>query len=358
MTTPQLPGRLGDPNRTIATDPRMDPRILATLAAVGLDTNGEPPPFGPDAPTEQVLGFVDAAEVGFAGLFAGIFEKVPPVRGVVRETRTLSGDGDNEITLYIHRPADAEGPLPGVYHIHGGGMVLLAAANPEYVWWRDRQAAAGMVVVGVEYRNGAGALGPYPYPAGLDDCVAGLRHTLDHADELGISHLIVSGESGGGNLTLATAIRADREGWIDRIAGLYAECPYISGAYDDPPAELTSLFENNGYFLRTDMMALLVAAYDPQGANRTEPTAWPWYASSEDLAGFPPTVISVNQLDPLRDEGLSFLQKLWAAGVSARGRIVPGTTHAADLLVAPASAPEVNDSTAEDIRAFNYSLGR
>ena len=356
MTNAELPGRLGDPDRTLATDPRMDPRLLATLASFGLDNNGEPPPLGPDAPIAEIIAYADAAEEGFGGLFAAAFENVPAVEGITHETLTVPGGDDNEITLYVHRPTNTTGPLPCVYHIHGGGMVLLTAANPEYVWWRDRMAATGLVVVGVEYRNGAGKLGPYPYPAGLTDCVAGLRHVLDHADELGIGQVIVSGESGGGNLSLATTLTANREGWVQRIAGVYAECPYISGMYADPPAELTSLHENNGFFLRTDMMALLVAAYDPGGKNATEPTCWPLRASSEDLTGFPPTVISVNELDPLRDEGLHFLRKLWSAGVSARGRITPGTTHGGDILLAPVNAPEVNDATAEDIRAFCYSL--
>ncbi|WP_225984089.1 alpha/beta hydrolase fold domain-containing protein [Epidermidibacterium keratini] len=334
----------------------MDPRLLATLAAYGLDTNGAPPPLPPDAPVEQIIAFADATENGFAGLFAAMFNGVPPVEGVTRETITTQGGDGNEITLFVHRPASADGPLPGVYHIHGGGMVLLAAANPEYVWWRDRMAATGLVVVGVEYRNGAGKLGPHPFPAGLRDCIAGLRYTLDHRDDLGISQVIVSGESGGGNLSLATSITANNEGWVDEISGVYAECPYISGAYADPPPELTSLHENDGYFLRCDLMALLVSAYDPGGENLRNPRAWPLNASTPDLAGFPPTVISVNELDPLRDEGLQFLRNLWAAGVPARGRVTPGTTHAGDILLGPVNAPELTDATAEDLRAFAYAV--
>lgn len=357
MTDADLPGRLVDPDRSIATDPRMDPRIRATLASFQLDSNGEPPPLTPDAPLEQVIAFADATEEGFAGLFAALFQQVEPVEGVERSTITVPGGGDNEITLYVHRPAGADGPLPAVYHTHGGGMVLLAATNPEYVWWRDRQAAEGMVVVGVEFRNGAGKLGPHPYPAGLSDCVAGLKYVLEHKDELGISHVITSGESGGGNLAIATTMSACRQGFGDQVAGVYAQCPYISGAYADPPAELTSLHENDGYFLRGDMMGLLVAAYTPDDAGRKDPLAWPLNATEQDLAGFPPTVISVNELDPLRDEGLHFLRKLWAAGVSARGRIIPGTTHAGDILLAAVNAPEITDATASDVAAFARSVG-
>ena len=39
------------------------------------------------------------------------------------------------------------------------------------------------------------------------------------------------------------------------------------------------------------------------------------HATVDDLAGLPPHVISVNQLDPLRDEGLVYFRKLLDAGV-------------------------------------------
>ena len=85
----------------------------------------------------------------------------------------IGGIDGNDITLYIHRPTGANGALPGLLHLHGGGMVILEAAGPSYVRWRDELAATGLVVVGVEFRNGAGKLGPYPFPAGLDDCIVG-----------------------------------------------------------------------------------------------------------------------------------------------------------------------------------------
>ena len=67
--------------------------------------------------------------------------------------------------------------------------------------WREHLAATGLVVVGVEFRNSAGKLGVHPYPAGLNDCAAAIRWVAANRADLGVSHLIVSGESGGGNLT-------------------------------------------------------------------------------------------------------------------------------------------------------------
>jgi acetyl esterase/lipase len=233
-------------------------------------------------------------------------------------------------------------------------MVLAAAADPNYVRWRFELAAMDLVVVGVEFRNGGGKLGPFPFPAGLNDCAAGARWVAANREALGVSKFIISGESGGGNLALATALKAKQDGWAADIAGVYAQCPYISGLYADPPSELTSLHENDGYFLSNDMMAPLARAYDPEGENATNPLAWPYHASTDDLRGLPPHVISVNELDPLRDEGLAYYRKLLGAEVSAVSRTVNGTCHAGDCIFRGA-LPDVYAATVRDIAAFAHS---
>ncbi len=351
MSDVDLPGRLGDPARSLATDPRADPRLVAALAPFGLDGLGEPPPVTPASPREELLAFCAAAEAGFEAVFAALYEGLAPIEEVESETLTVPGGDDNEIKLYVHRPAEHDGPLACVYHIHGGGMVLLEGAGPAYVRGRDELAATGLVVVGVEYRNGGGTLGPYPYPAGRDDCVAGLRWILDRREQLGVSHVVVSGESGGGNLTIATVLEAKRQGWVDEIAGVYAQCPYISGTWDAPPPALVSQHENDGYFLRCDLMAVLAEVYDPGGAHATDPFCWPYHATVEDVAGLPPFVVSVNELDPLRDEGLAFARTLAAAGVSVVSRTVNATSHAGDLLF-PGALPDVHAASVRDVAGF------
>src|SRR5262249_57420081 len=115
----------------------------------------------------------------------------------------------------------------------------------------------------------------------------------------------VAGESGAATLPGATVLSEQRAGMLEHVAGAYAMCPYISNAWAAPPAELPSLFENDGYFLEVSMMGALAKVYDPEGKHKSDPLAWPLHASPDDLAGLPPHVISVNQLDPLRDEGLA-----------------------------------------------------
>ena len=351
---PRLPGRLGDPELQLRDDPRADPRMITAMAAVGLDVAPPATPVTAASPLEEIIDHCALAEAGFQMAF-GMVNAPSKVAGVSSHDETITGADGNEITLYVHRPDDVPAPLPCVVHTHGGGMAILTAADPGYVTWRDRLAATGLIVVGVEFRNAAGVLGPHPFPAGLNDCATAAQWAITNSDALGASCILLSGESGGGNLSLATALMARRDGWIDGIAGVYAQCPYISGAYGDPPSSLASLVENDGYFLDVANMGALAKAYDPEGSNARNPLAWPMHATRADLEGLPPHVVSVNELDPLRDEGLEYFRKLLDAGVSAVSRTVNGTCHAGDCLFYDAM-PDVVDATIRDITGFAYSL--
>jgi acetyl esterase len=172
---------------------------------------------------------------------------------------------------------------------------------------------------------------------------------------LGGSHIVVSGESGGGNLTLTVSHKAKREGWLGGVAGFYAQCPYISNRYLEQPDELPSLKENDGYIFDAMGLAVIGSIYDPDGQHAGDPACWAGNATEADLEGMPPHVISVNELDPLRDEGLVYYRRLVRAGVPAVGRVVAGTCHAGDLLCAGAM-PDVYAATLRDVTGFAHSL--
>jgi acetyl esterase/lipase len=305
---------------------------------------------------DQLRAFAAETEAGFGAVFETLFAGLPRIEGVTSTTEVIRGVDRNDIKLFIHRPTAKDGSLPAVLHLHGGGMVVGQAADGQYARWRDELAAVGMVVIGVEFRNGAGKQGAHPFPAGLNDCASALQWVTDNRARLGISKLIVSGESGGGNLTLATTLKAKREGRLGQIDGVYAQCPYIAGNYAQRPRELTSLYENDEYFIGCALMEVLVRVYDPTGANATNALAWPYHAKRVDLEGLPPHVISVNQLDPLRDEGLIYFRKLLDAGVSAVSRTVNGTCHAGDCIFRGA-LPDAYLATIRDIKGFADSLG-
>jgi acetyl esterase/lipase len=312
-------------------------------------------PVSINSSVDELLAFCDAAEAGYEALNDAATSSWPVTAGVSRQTHVIKGIDDNDITLYIHRPDQAQGPLPGILHLHGGGMVMMSAAGSMYDHWRAELAATGMVVVGVEFRNGAGKLGPHPFPAGLNDCTAALQWMSQNKAELGISGIVVSGESGGGNLSLATCLKAKQEGRLDTIDGVYAQCPNVSNRYIDKDPALPSLVENDELGLSCSMMEALFKLYDPAAKNAANPLAWPLHAGEEDLQGLPPHFISACQLDPLRDEGLAYTRKLLDAGVTASSRTINGVTHAGDMSYRTAM-PEVYSSSILDIKRFADSV--
>jgi acetyl esterase len=347
-------GRLADPDCTLGTDPRSDPRMVQAFRQLGIDGHTPIAPLTVDSPLEDKRAFAAMNEEVVGAVLAAFGQAVPDVEGVTTTTTTITGEDGNDVTLYISRP-DTAGPLPALVHLHGGGMAIGSATDVGYAKGREYLAASGLVVVGVEFRNSAGKLGPHPYPAGLNDCAAGVRWTYANRSGLGASHVVVGGESGGGNLTLTVAHKAKREGWLHEIAGFYAQCPYISNRWNEAPDELPSLRECDGYFISVQQLAVMGTIYDPTGEHSRDATAFAGMATDEELSGLPPHVISVNELDPLRDEGLTYYRRLVRAGVPAVGRLVAGTCHGGDLLL-PGIMPDVFAASMRDVSGFAKSL--
>jgi acetyl esterase/lipase len=350
-----LPGRLGNPSASLLTDARADPRIVEVLKALGSSIAAGIEPVAADGSYDDCLAYCLAFEEAAAAGNEMLLAALPKLATVEKYTETITGTDGNEITLYMHRPKAITGKMPCVVHTHGGGMVMMAATDPTFVRWRDSLADAGVLTIGVEFRNGGGRRGNHPFPAGLNDCASAVQWTHAQRDALGISSIVISGESGGGNLCIATTLKARREGWLEQINGVFAMCPYISGAYAEPPPTLLSLYENNGYMVDCRQMATIMRVYDPSGEHRNNPLAWPLTAQPSDLTGLPPHVISVNELDPLRDEGLAYYRKLVRAGVAAVARTVHGTPHAGDLSF-PDVTPELYQDTLRSLAGFAASL--
>jgi acetyl esterase len=281
---------------------------------------------------------------------------------VAVSTQIITGVDGNDIKLFIHRPTNVTGPIPCVYHIHGGGMAVLTAADTTHANWRTMIAGRGVICVGVEFRNTAGSLGAHPFPAGLNDCWSGLNWLHYQRSELSISKIVVLGESGGGNLALALALRCKRETTLELLDGVFAQCPFISGIYacsDEAKiaAGLGSLVEFDGYLLDNESMCIDVRLYTPNDpdAFKTNSLAWPLAANVDELRDLPPHFIVVNELDPLRDEGLVYFRRLLRAGVSAASVTLQGTIHAAELNF-PSQIPDITRLTVDQIVSFARSL--
>ena len=334
----------------IATDPRIDPRIKAMFGAMDMNMGGDV------KDREQMIAETKANEETFKNMqqMFEMFdnEDIAPSKGLkVIQEEIRSQPDNNVINLRIIRP-DNNQRLPCVYYIHGGGMAFMSCFDANYRAWGKIIAAKGVCVVMVDFRNCVSASSVpevAPFPAGLNDCVSGLKWTHAHADQLNIdpTRIVIAGESGGGNLTLATGLKLLKDGDIGLVKGLYALCPYIAGSW--PRADLPSTTENNGILLdlhnNRGAMGYGMEAFDAKN-----PLAWPLFATAEDVKGLPPVMISVNECDPLRDEGIAFYRLLMTAGVKARCRQVMGTVHGTEIF--PAVCPDVSRDTASDIANF------
>ncbi len=337
-------------------DPRIDPRITALLAVM--------PSFAASdvADREEMLTQANSPEsLEGMNLYRAAMsmcdnEEVAPSKGLrITEEKVTSQPDGNTINLRIIRP-DTHDVIACVYYIHGGGMASLSCFDGNYSAWGRILAAKGVAVVMVDFRNSVSSSSVpevAPFPAGLNDCISGLKWVHANAATLKIdaTRIVVAGESGGGNLTLATGLALKKENELGLIAGLYALCPYIAGKW--PLPENPSSTENNGIFLdlhnNNGAMGYGIEAFDARN-----PLAWPSFATEDDVRGFPPTVISVNECDPLRDEGINFFRLLLHAGVAARGRTMLGTTHGIEIM--PIACPDVTEAAASDIVAFLTTL--
>jgi acetyl esterase/lipase len=338
----------------LADDPRIDPRIKAAFGAM----RPEMVPDGDVADREELLAFeASAAGLGVAAAQKAMFdaidtEIVAPSAGLTLRTERIASQPDgNGINIQVIRPDTAE-VLPCVYYIHGGGMQTLSCYDGMYRAWGKIIAAQGVVVAMVDFRNAlraSSAREVAPYPAGLNDCVSGVKWLSANAQRLNIdpTRIIIAGESGGGNLTLATALKLKRDGDIGLIKGLYALCPYIAGQW--PLPQNPSSIENEGLLLRLHNNRGRIA-YGIDAFEAKDPLAWPGFATETDVQGLPPTVISVNECDPLRDEGVNFYRLLLRAGVAARCRQIMGTIHGTEVFAA--TCPDISRDTAADIARF------
>jgi acetyl esterase/lipase len=336
----------------LADDPRIDPRIKAVFGALPTANPG-------DAESrEAMVAEANTPEGRQSQAFLTMFldaadrEDIAPSAGLeVTVERIACAPDGNMIDLRIVKP-EASAPLPCVYYIHGGGMAQMSCFDGNQRMWARIMAHAGVAVVMPEFRNSvvpSRTPEVAPFPAGLNDCVSGVKWLSANAGRLGIdpSRIVVSGESGGGNLALATALKLKRDGDIGLIKGVYAFCPYIAGAW--PAPEAPSSIENNGILLdlhnNRGRMGYGIEAFEAR-----DPLAWPGFATVADVTGFPPTVISVNECDPLRDEGINFYRLLIRAGVPARCIQAMGTIHGTEVF--PTTCPDISRAAARDLAAF------
>lgn len=233
-------------------------------------------------------------------------ETVPQVASV--EEATVAGAA-GPLPARVYRPA-AQGELPTVVMIHGGGFVI-GDLDTHDAMARAICAGADAVVVSVGYRLAPEA----PYPAAPEDAIAAVRDVQSRLEEYGGSPVLaVAGDSAGGNLSAVAT---------QQVPGLAAQL-LIYPAVDVLGAYASREENAVGFFLEAPLLAWFIGHYATPGTDYADPMISPLHG---DLAGLPPAVVVTAECDPLRDEGIAYAEALAAAGVPVDHTTYPGLIH-------------------------------
>tara|TARA_B100001142_G_scaffold320028_1_gene364363 strand:+ start:1631 stop:2578 length:948 start_codon:yes stop_codon:yes gene_type:complete len=238
---------------------------------------------------------------------------------VTRKEIFVPQDNAPDVRCLLYIPDDRkEAPGPGYLHIHGGGYII---GSPEGSDTQNLLLAyeIGAVIISVDYR-----LAPEnPIPAPLDDCYAALGWFHENSEELGIdrARIGIGGESAGGGLAAALAIKARDEGKY-QVCWQSLTYPMLddrTGDDENPGDPLVGEFVWTREFNQYAWSSYLADAKReaPQAPGRLE-----------DFKGLPSTWMFTASLDLFRDENIDYAQRLMSAGVSCDLVVYPGACHA------------------------------
>jgi len=212
------------------------------------------------------------------------------IKGIPAEWQIVPGGEESKVILYLH----------------GGGWIM-GSPNTCRLLTIELAKATKMRVLSIDYR-----LAPeHPFPAALEDCVAVYKWLL--LNDIKPENIIISGDSAGGNLTLATLIKL-REGGISLPAGAIPISPATDLSYAADISRLDDLFIKNG---ETDPILADLGIYwwtyvYVAGANSRDSLISPLFG---DLTGLPPILIQASSSEMLYSEIRRFFEKAKEAEV-------------------------------------------
>jgi len=217
--------------------------------------------------------------------------------GVAAEWTTTPGADPGRVIMFLHGGGYISGSLDSHRH-------MVAQAG--------REARARTLALG--YR-----LAPeHPFPAALEDAIAGYRFLLSQGLEP--KHIAVAGESAGGGLAIATLVSV-------RDAGLaLPACTWCSSPWVDLEASGDSMTTKAPVdpLIQKPYSLELAAAY-LNGADPRTPLASPIYA---ELKGLPPMLIQVGSAETLLDDAVRLARVAGAADVRVTLEVWPDMIHA------------------------------
>jgi acetyl esterase/lipase len=240
-----------------------------------------------------------------AGMLAAT-EPMRPHDDVGIETIDLGGVAGLKLT-----PKGAKATAALLY-FHGGGYVIGSSETHKGLvsYIAD---AMGAPSYSMDYRMGPEA----PFPAAVDDGVAAYRALLE---QFPAGQIVIGGDSAGGGLTLAVAMKA-RDTGLEMPAGLMVLSPWANlnqiGASYDTKAE-------DDPMVSRDSLAWFADTYLGGSANADDPYASPVYG---DFTGLPPILIQVGADEVLLSDSLAIAEKAGTQNVSVTLEIFPEMLH-------------------------------
>jgi acetyl esterase/lipase len=232
--------------------------------------------------------------------------------------------GEPDVALRIYRPAATSTPVPALYWMHGGGM-MIGCIDMDDALMVGAVEQLGMAAVSVEYR-----LAPeHPHPAPIEDCYAGLAWIAEHAPDYGIdaARIAVGGASAGGGLAAATALLARDRGGPALAFQLLLE-PMLD---DRSITHSSTAYDGSIVWDRKDNhLGWTALLGEKVGTDDVSPYAAP--ARATDLAGLPAALVDVGEVETFRDECIDYAQRLIRSGVSTELHVYPGAFHGFDLM--------------------------
>lgn len=223
------------------------------------------------------------------------------------------------INVRFVRPEGNTDKLPVIFYIHGAGWVFGSAQTHDKLI-RELAVRTKSVVVFPEYSRSPEA----KYPTAIEQSYAVLQKLSELAESKGLdlSELAVAGDSVGGNMaTVMTILTKERQGLpIQKQLLFYpvTDANFTTDSYQE--------FAEN-YFLTKEGMKWFWDQYTTDDSERSEITASPLRATSEELADLPPALILTGEADVLRDEGEAYARKLRDAGVAVTQVRFQGMIH-------------------------------
>ena len=248
---------------------------------------------------------------------------------------TIDLPGGARIPARLYEPPGVGADAPLLVFYHGGGFILGSLVTHANTC-RFTAAQAGCKVLAVGYRKAP----EHPFPTALEDSIGAFRWAVAHAAELGVdaSRIAVGGDSAGGNLAAGVALGVDP----DETGPCFAWLIYPLVDADITAWPSARLFARGPLLSRANAQDM-VDHYAPDQQDRRDPRLSVLYA--EGLDRMPPTYVATAGMDPIRDQGEAFGDRLREAGIDVQCERFANMPHGFDLMLVEPAAERATAAT-------------